>query len=228
MSKKLGLLFVFLLLYGCAPDSDLLEILSPSATINLSFPENLSECTEGIVVSETESEITFLWEPIERVTTYSLHLTNLRTDDAQVLESKENGLTVPLLLGTPYTWYVTSASNPDKIRSEEWFFYNAGPGVESFVPFPATALSPAPGSSISVTSTAVNLTWNATDLDDDIVGYDLYFGETQNPPLLVSDIEGNRYFDIPVSAGQTYFWQVVTKDSKGHESTSAVFTFLVG
>lgn len=228
MSQKIYFLFVVLLIYSCSGDSDLSEILTPSTIINLTFPENLSECTEGTIISDTESEITFLWQEVEHVDTYRMTLTNLNNSETQILETKEVQLTVSIKRATPYSWNISSVSKPKKIRSDTWFFYNEGPGAETFVPFPATALSPVSGASISVTSTTVNLRWKAEDLDNDIIGYDLYFGENTDPGLLVSDLENNSYNDIIVTAGKTYYWKIVTKDRLGNESTSPIFNFTVG
>jgi len=227
--RKVGIIMAIAVLFGnCSADSDLAEFLSPAISINLTFPENLSECTEGNLVSEIESELTFLWEGVDQVETYKMTLTDLNTSRIQEFVSDEPLLTVILKRSTPYSWSISSATNPNKIRSETWFFFNEGPGTESFVPSPATALSPASGASISVTSTTVNLRWNSEDPDNDIIGYDLYFGENTDPGLLVSDLENNSYNDIIVTAGKTYYWKIVTKDRLGNESTSPIFNFTVG
>lgn len=228
MKKKLGLFFITIVLVNCSADSDLVDILAPSTIINLTFPENLSECTEGTLVSETESELTFLWEKNDKVKTYKMTLTDLNSSNVQVLESDVPQLKATLTRATPYSWYISSASNPKKILSETWVFYNEGPGLETFAPFPATALSPVSGASISATSTVVNLRWKAEDLDDDISGYDLYFGENNNPELIETDLENPQFNNIPVTSGNTYYWKIVTKDSQGHESISAIFYFSVG
>lgn len=228
MRKVASLMMIALFLGNCSADSDLAEILGPSISINLTFPENLSECTEGTLVSETESELTFLWEGIDRVQTYKMTLTNLNTFNIQEFESDEPQLNVILKRATPYSWSISSASSPNKIRSETWSFYNEGPGSESFVPSPATAISPASGASISATATTVNLRWNAEDPDEDIVEYDLYFGEDNDPPLFESDLENDQFLGIPVEAGKTYYWKVITKDSQGNESISPIFSFTVG
>lgn len=227
--RKVGIIMAIAVLFGnCSADSDLAEFLAPAISINLSFPENLSECTEGNLISEIESELTFLWEGVDQVETYKMTLTDLNTSGIQEFESDEPQLTVILKRSTPYSWSISSATNPNKIRSETWFFFNEGPGAESFVPSPATALSPASGSSISVTSTTVNLRWNAEDQDNDIIGYDLYFGEDSDPGLFDSDLENDQYLGIPVSAGKTYYWKIVTKDTQGNESVSPIFSFTVG
>lgn len=228
MKNKLGLFIIIIALVNCSADSDLIDFFAPSSVIKLTFPENLSECTEGTLVSDTESELTFLWEGVDRVSTYKMTLSNLNTSTIQEFESDEPQLTVLLKRATPYSWSISSASNPNKIRSETWSFYNEGPGREAFAPLPATAISPVSGASISVTSTTVNLRWNAEDPDNDINGYDLYFGENGDPELFESDLENDQYNGIPVLAGVTYYWKVVTKDSQGNESISPIFSFTVG
>lgn len=228
MRKGLSYFLILMLLYSCSADSDLDEILAPGTSIKLLFPENLSECTEGISLSETENELTFRWEDINNVDVYEMTLVNLNNSESQTLESKESEIAVILKKSTPYSWIITSASKPKKIRSETWFFFNEGPGVETFVPSPARALSPVSGASISSTSTVVNLRWESEDIDNDIVSYDLFFGENENPPLLESNLENDQYNNIPVSTGKIYYWKIITKDSHGNASTSPTFYFSVG
>ena len=66
---KLHPLFLFMalaLLSGCDPDLDIALDLSsaiqPSA-VTLIFPEDASECTTGISISDSESEVQFEWSP---------------------------------------------------------------------------------------------------------------------------------------------------------------------
>ncbi|UWX56062.1 hypothetical protein NYZ99_07070 [Maribacter litopenaei] len=200
MKKKIGLFFFTIALVNCSADSDLVDILAPSTVINLTFPKNLSECTEGTWVSDTESELTFLWEKIDIVETYKMTLTDLNNSETQELESTEAQLKVTLKRGTPYSWNISSASNPNKIRSETWVFFNEGPGLETFAPTPAIALSPVSGASISATSTVVNLRWKAEDFDNDIIGYDIYFGENNDPGIFETDLENPQFNDIPVTS----------------------------
>lgn len=225
MRKIAVLLMLTGFLASCGVDKELLQYVQNNSEIQLTFPENNLECTEGILLSETQSELIFSWEDELDASPYIVHLTNILTNQTQELESATTELSIVLERGTPYSWYVSGISNA---KSEVWNFYNAGPGLESFIPFPAEAISPVSGASISQTSTSVNLIWSSEDLDDDIIGYDLYFGEETNPPLRAEDLEESRFDDIPVSAGRTYYWKVITKDSIGNESESLVFSFTVG
>lgn len=225
---KKGWLFIFIiwLCLSCGPDTDLINILKPNTQIELLFPENMSECLEGVVLSETESEVTFRWADERDDRAYKLHLKDLLSTNTIILDSNTKSLPIVLKRGNPYSWFVTIQNGSQS--SEVWYFYNAGAGKESSIPFPAQAVSPSNGSAISATSTTVNLSWNAVDLDDDILNFDLYFGTEENPEVLRTEIEGTRANGIPVETGIRYYWKIVTRDKIGNESTSAIFSFTVG
>tara|TARA_R110001583_G_scaffold41753_3_gene132779 strand:- start:17068 stop:17748 length:681 start_codon:yes stop_codon:yes gene_type:complete len=224
--KKVGfLIFVIIAIQSCGVDLDVLEYARKTINLSLVFPENDSDCTEGIIVSDTESELIFEWIDENNNDPYILHLTNISISQTELYESETTEVAIILERGATYSWYVTGKINSS---SEIWSFYNEGPGLESTIPFPATAISPVSGASISQTSITVNLIWKSEDLDNDIVSHDLYFGEAKDPELFGTDIIETRFDDIPVEAGKTYYWKIVTKDSVGNESTSTIFFFSVG
>lgn len=225
MKKSGCLLLLTTLLLSCGADLDIVERNGANSGLNLVFPENNSECTEGISISETQSELVFVWTDENTTGPYIVHLTNSVTSQKQQIVSDSTAFAIRLNRATPYAWYVSKA---DGSESEVWVFYNEGPGLESFVPFPATSISPVSGATISQNSTSVNLIWDAEDVDGDIVGYDLYFGEDNEPPLLAENIEIKRYNNVPVTAGKTFYWKIVVRDALGNESISSVFSFTVG
>jgi hypothetical protein len=224
--KKSGfLVFLLLIIQSCGVDSDVLEYAKDQINITLIFPEDDSECTEGIIVSDTQSELVFEWSDENDNSPYIVHLTNLVSSQTELIESDNTDVAITLDRGVAYSWFVTGKINSS---SEIWNFYNEGPGLVSSIPYPATAISPVSGASISQTSTSVNLIWKSEDPDDDIVSYDLFFGEAKDPQLYGTDVTETRFNDIPVEAGKIYYWKIITKDSIGNESTSEVFTFSVG
>ena len=79
--------------------------------------------------------------------------------------------------------------------------------------------------SIPATS-SVTLQWNGSDVDDDIIGYDVHFGSAIEPPVYASDISVNQ-LSVSVMSGTIYYWNVVTKDAAGNTSESGVYQFLV-
>lgn len=233
--KNLGKFLILICFASCAPDTDFVEQVIvieepeiPSA-VSLIFPENNSECTTGVLVSETESEVVFDWSDAEISDGYQLTLINLSTGQNQTFDSDSSSMPIRLLLGTPYSWKITSFvnSSTETAESATESFYNSGPGLEFYVPFPASNPSPSSGSSFLSSTTTIDVEWEGNDLDDDIVGYDFYFGINNPPPLEASDIETAVMNDVVISAGNVYYWQVVTKDSVGNESKSAIFYFTV-
>tara|TARA_R110002020_G_scaffold91560_2_gene222292 strand:+ start:27705 stop:28403 length:699 start_codon:yes stop_codon:yes gene_type:complete len=220
---------ILLLFCACGKDGDLWneEEDVPGQAL-LVFPDNNEECTQGNTLSPTENEIVFMWEPSLATDSYELFLTNLFTSETQQFESEVPTLTATLLRGTPYSWYVVSRATDveETAQSETWAFYNAGPGVEFFIPFPAEAVSPVNGRLLQRTTT-VTLEWSAADLDGDITYYDIFFGESDPPILVESDHGGTTLENIPVVPGNTYYWKVVTKDQRNNSSTSETFTFTV-
>lgn len=95
------------------------------------------------------------------------------------------------------------------------------------IPSPATIISPALGSRFNGITT-IDLKWNvATDLDNDIVGYELYCSKNKNPDIVNLNITHNIFSsNISVTAG-TYYWQLVTKDSRGNKASTDIFYFIV-
>ena len=67
---------------------------------------------------------------------------------------------------------------------------------------------------------------SGSDIDNDIVSYDVYF-DTVNPPVTLEGNTAASNIDVTVAAGNTYYWRVVTKDSQGNNSQSEIFEFRV-
>ncbi len=92
-------------------------------------------------------------------------------------------------------------------------------------PIAPTLSSPANGSTIAVTSTA--LSWSAsTDADGDDVTYDVYFGtEEELTTAVASDISSTTYTAESLLDQTTYYWKVAAKDNKGGSTFSEVGNF---
>lgn len=230
-SNKLFGVIALLLLWSCNPDLDIAFGLNsgiqPSA-VDLIFPEDVSECTTGISLSETESEVLFEWTPASVGDGYILTLINLATSDIQTIETDQVVLPVILQKSTPYRWLITTTLSGSRefTDSAEFVFFNAGPGRTSYIPFPARNIAPGNGQVFPPGQDAITLIWESSDLDDDIVEYDIYFGDESSPPLLRSDVVSSELDTPPVTSGN-YYWQVITRDSDGNESVSEVFNFTV-
>jgi parallel beta-helix repeat protein len=82
-----------------------------------------------------------------------------------------------------------------------------------------------PPNGATIYDTSVTLKWNGYDPDGDSVTYDLYFGNTPNPPLYKSNLKDNSY-TVTVTPG-THYWKVVAKDEHGATTESDVWSFTI-
>ena len=201
-------------------------VAAPSAA-TLVFPEDDSECTEGEVLSDVTSRVDFMWNASQNTDSYEVSLKDLNTGTISTFTSNTNNKLINLIRGNPYEWFVISKRNGTNATasSQVWRFFNAGPGVANYAPFPAEAVNPARGANLDPT-TNVTLEWSATDVDEDIVDFDVYLG-TMPDALQLLDTTTDNTLDADVASGTTYYWQVVTKDSAGNTSTSEIFQFRV-
>ena len=200
-------------------------VITPPGASTLLFPDNNKECTEGEVLSEVQSSVNFQWNASTNTNSYEINVINLTTNSTARIISNTNSAPITLSRGTPYEWFVISKATGvvETAQSPTWRFYNAGQGIANYAPFPAVAIAPVRGSSISNT-TNVTLEWSGSDVDDDITEYEVFFG-TENPPTTSIGVTAETTSSAQIIAATTYYWSVVTKDSGNNTSTSEIFEF---
>lgn len=229
MKQIVTLLAILFLAFSCGKDTDFSDKVQSTlpTQVQLLFPEENEVCTTGLVLSDTESEVEFDWTDAENTSSYMVTLTNLNTNQQDTFEVTESIMPIRILRGTPYSWKVTSFSenSEESIDSDTEFFYNAGDGITTYIPFPASEPSPDKGATYSAAVTAVNFSWVGSDLDNDILSYDFYFGLSMEPELVEADLASNVLNNVAVNSGNRYYWQVVTKDEQGNQSISDLFYF---
>ncbi|PKA97767.1 hypothetical protein B0O79_1436 [Flavobacteriaceae bacterium MAR_2009_75] len=235
-------LVLSLLIVGCSSGDDnppmpsqepVGEVDEEGTTINnpesvtLVFPFQASECEEGTDITENESTVTFEWQKADYTDSYELVIKNLNTYVQERFTATQENMAVRLKRGVPYEWYIISKSNSVNFteNSEVWRFYNQGSGTQNHVPFPAEVVSPENNGEHNFH--IVDLVWSGSDVDNDIMGYDIYFG-IQNPPVhkLADNTPNRSVTNIQVSVA-TYYWYIVTRDSAGNESESQIYSFIV-
>ena len=232
-SKFYSVIILFLLM-ACGGESSTdgtpppLVVAAPSAA-TLVFPADNTECNEGVIsgTDETKSAVTFQWNESENTDSYEVNLRNINTNTSTKSNSTTNDATITIERGTPYEWFVVSKANGtnETASSTKAKFYNQGPGIENYAPFPAEAINPARGATIA-SAASVNLQWTASDIDADIAGYTIFFGTETNPTTELGTTEESN-LDAPITSGTTYYWLVITTDSQSNSSTSEIFEFAV-
>ncbi len=73
--------------------------------------------------------------------------------------------------------------------------------------------NPSPVDSATGVGLNSDLSWNCTDPDGHRITYDIYFGTTSPPPLVISG-NTNTTFELgPLDPSTTYYWKIVARDS---------------
>jgi len=230
MKRIIYIIFLGLLLCGCGSDSPGIndpETNNIPSIVNLIFPYENSLCNEGTNVTPTESTVLFEWMASNHTDNYSLVLKNISTGNTTTYQTSDTELSITIARATQYQWYIISNSNgtQETAESAKWIFYNAGEGVQSYAPFPAEIISPGMAETIDPSAAEVTLDWNGSDVDDDIVSFDVYFGTSTTPEIYASDQVESILINVPLIADTIYYWKVITKDSHGNTSDSGLYQF---
>ncbi|MEO9510875.1 MAG: hypothetical protein ABJN84_05030 [Flavobacteriaceae bacterium] len=220
-------IMVFVLLASCGGNDD-----PPPAPegAELVFPLESSECTTGISVNETLSQVTFEWRSSANTETYTLSAVNLDTNVPQTISTAATSASLSIAKGAPFSWSVTSGnSSSDQIAtSETWLFYNSG-SQTTYAPFPAQLVSPVSGATVQKSiSNEVDLEWMGADVEGDITSFEIFFSG-QNPPnaSMGTTDSSTMVFTVSVVSDTIYFWKIITTDAEGNTSDSGIFEFRV-
>lgn len=195
----------------------------------LNLPGQNEICISGSVISSTKSKVSFKWIKAANATSYDLVYKDLIVQQVTTISTTNTELDVVLDRNTPYLWYVISKTtlSTDIAQSEEWRFYNSGLGTVSYAPFPAEIIKPLMGEQIAAVGNNIILHWTGADVDNDILNYDVYFGNTAQPTLFRSNVISNQQEVASIVSGTTYYWKVITRDKNNQLSDSGIFQFKV-
>jgi hypothetical protein len=232
MKKTLISAMALTFLYGCGGaggGTDPQPTPAAPAKAVLITPTQNELCTQGLVITATQSTVTLKWTAAANTESYQVDLKNLETGALTTQNVTANTLDVQLTRNTPYSWSVTSKSTKSSTtaQSDTWRFYNSGPGTTNYAPFPAELVSPAIEGNVTATNGKINLTWNGQDVDNDITTYDVYLGTTTTLTLVKAGLTTATLTDVTVNSNTYYYWKVITKDSKGNTSDSGTYRFKV-
>ncbi|MDP2089385.1 MAG: hypothetical protein Q8J84_08285 [Flavobacteriaceae bacterium] len=145
----------------------------------------------------------------------------------QIIEQKTTAaLTAVISLdkGVAYYWKVKATDSKGKSSefTANWNFFTEGVGIVNYVPFAAGIIKPTMNSTIAGTTTI--LEWTASDVDNDPLTYDIYFGTAASPPLLISN-QTLKTYTVNLTANTTYYWRIDVKDNKGGKTIGQVWSF---
>lgn len=220
------LIFMGLTIIGCKKKS---APIPPDAAL-LVFPEKNSECTTGLSLSATTSQVEFKWSAADNVETYELRVTNINKNVTQTISTGATSAKLTIDKGDPFSWLVNSKNSQSNqiSTSETWRFYNSG-FETSHPPFPPEINSPKLAESVfKDVNNEITLDWTGVDVDNDIVSYDVYFSVESSPVTIISSPSASVTAQkVSVSSNTIYYWRIVAKDSNGNSADSGIFNFKV-
>ncbi len=219
---RLILFCLLILCAACKKD----KVLLPAKAL-LVFPANNEVCATSTILSPEKSSIAFRWKPAENTDSYTITIKNLETGTLTTLTTDQITIDQPLDRNKPYSWFITSKNTKfgTEEKSETWKFYNPGPAVTSYSPFPADLLAPGFEEIIPVTTGTITLRWACSDADGDLLNYDVYLGTVKTPPLFKAGVTATSLADLTLERNKVYYWKITAIDGKGNKSNSDVYTF---
>ncbi|HEX5131777.1 MAG TPA: FlgD immunoglobulin-like domain containing protein [Candidatus Krumholzibacteria bacterium] len=128
----------------------------------------------------------------------------------------------PLLPFTQHFWRVVARDTHGlESSSPVWTFTTRAVNTPPAVPgWPA----PADGSVDQPVGDLV--VWRCSDIDGDTLRYDVYFGTSSPPPLVVDNDPTEGYFPGTLAFSTTYYWRVVARDTHGAEVSGPEWSFV--
>jgi len=190
----------------------------------ITAPENNLLCIDNVVQ--------FIWEPATDPdgdnVFYQLQLAtnNQFTENVQTF-SNITGTSQQLTLnkGVAYYWRVktTDSKGLSSAYSNVFQFYTESDGGSNHLPFAPTVVSPRMYQIIQTNTT--QLEWTASDVDNDPLTYDIYFG-TVNPPITkIAENHSTTTFNVTLNPSKNYYWKIEVNDGKGGKSIGQVWEF---
>jgi len=94
---------------------------------------------------------------------------------------------------------------------------------------PSKPSDPSPADNSTNITLDADLSWNCSDPDGHDINYDIYFGTTSPPPLVISGHSSNSFELGPLQSNTTHYWKIVAEDAprvgKSRTITGPVWSF---
>jgi len=191
---------------------------------SITTPTNNQLCIDNVV--------TFQWnaasDPDGDVVRYQLQIAtdNQFTQNVQN-ETNITGTSIQVTLdkGVAYYWRVKAvdSKNASSDYSSTFQFYTEGEGESNHLPFSPSVVAPSLNEVVqTITAT---LEWTASDVDNDPLTFDVYFGTNNPPATKVSENQSALTFDVDLTNGTNYYWKIAVKDDKGGTTIGQVWNF---
>ncbi len=124
-----------------------------------------------------------------------------------------------------YYWKIVAKDNHGHITEGDlWKFTTKAPDINN-PPLEPSNPSPADGLTDLALSNSLYLGWECSDPENDLLGYDLYYGTANPPALLAENITATNYQILDLAPSTTYYWQIIARDDHGNSTEGAIWSF---
>lgn len=121
---------------------------------------------------------------------------------------------------TQYYWQVVSWNILGEPATGPVWSFNS---EENAPPNPPSDPTP-PHGALNV-SVIANLFWESSDPDDDNLTYDVYFGDSNPPPKVMSNQSEEMYDPGTMNYSTLYYWKIIIWDEYGAKATGSLWNF---
>ncbi len=121
---------------------------------------------------------------------------------------------------TKYYWRIDTYDNDGGATTGPTWTFTTKDDTPPFIPSNPSPLN----ESINV-DIFTNISWIGGDPDGDNVTYDIYFGTSSNPPIVMLSYENLTYYPGILGYNTQYFWRIDAWDTYGYSTTGPTWTF---
>ena len=204
------------------PSPQPVENKAPSVP-TLSKPDNNVLCIDNVVQFSWNAATDPDGDPVSYE--FQIATDNQFSENLQNKTASSTSISIDLNKGVAYYWRVKAkdSKNASSNYSSSFSFYTEGEGQKNHVPFSPAIVSPALNEIVQ--EGTIKLEWNATDVDNDPLTYDVYFGTVNPPTNKVAEGQSENSYSLDITSFTNYYWSVVAKDNKGGVTIGQVWNF---
>ncbi len=118
-----------------------------------------------------------------------------------------------------YYWWIESSDKAGNIRQSDFMSFSTGMND------PPVLHIAGPDHDSTDVPLGIELAWSASDDEDEPVTYDVYFGRSDPPDIVLTDYSDTVLFIDTLRYQTDYFWKVAATDSSGNTSNGPVKRF---
>jgi len=229
MKKLIYILVLSTLLWSCGGGGTDTPT-SPTTTVNnaptvpiLVYPTNNLLCIDNVLDFDWNAST----DSDEDVITYQVQVSKDVgfTQIAHAVTESSTLKTLSLEKGIAYYWRVKAmdSKNLSSAYSSTNQFYTEGEGESNHLPFSPSIVTPSSNEVIQTTS--ATLQWDASDVDNDSLTFDVYFDAINPPTTKVSENQTTKTFNVSLESSKGYYWKVVVKDGQGGVTIGQIWNF---